>query len=471
MIQKILRAGLQYDLPDYLERRVVPTNVVTLLLLIGVAIPFFLLTVIYVPLPILLIFPSAGIITCVGVLIANQFGGIKISRFFLACLPVYEINLYNAYLSNPDEQAMVGPFLIGLGFILVPFLVIDLKEKVFLAMTVLICAIPVIGWPWFRDVLNLTPEQVALTANYTTSLRFGWLNYLFVIVGVVVSFGSMLGMVSISRKAEKESELARQEAEKNNQELQEQQVQLHENLKKVEQAQEEDRRRNWAGEGVTKMSEILRSGKNSQEIFDSAISMIVSYVKANQGGLFVVDKDEAEEETIIKLRACYAYSKKKFIEKEVLPGQGLIGQAYMEGEAIHMTAIPQNYVHITSGLGEATPSSLYVLPLKVNEITEGLIEIAAFHKFEAHELDLLNRLGENLASYIQSNRINERTKTLLEEAQQQAEELKAQEEEMHQNMEELAATQEEMQRKEKEYQEVIEELKQELASSSATSSV
>jgi transcriptional regulator with GAF, ATPase, and Fis domain len=287
------------------------------------------------------------------------------------------------------------------------------------------------------------------------------LSYLMVSVGVIVAFGNMLGLVSISKNAEKESEIARQEAEKNNQELQNQQAQLQENLKKVEQAQEEDRRRNWAAEGITQMSEILRSGKDSKEIFDNSISMIVNYVKANQGGLFVVDKDEAEENTVIRLTSCYAYSKKKFVEKEILPGQGLLGQAYLEGEYIHMTSIPQNYVTITSGLGEATPPALLIVPLKVNELTEGLLEIAAFHNFEKHEIELIQKLGENLASFIQNNRINERTKRLLEEAQQQAEELKAQEEEMHQNMEELAATQEEMHRKEKEYQRIIEDFKQE----------
>lgn len=462
MLQKIIRAGLQYDLPIYIERRVIPTNVITLLLLVGVAIPFFILTLVYVPIPILLVFPSAGILTCVGVLIANYFGGIKVSRFFVAGLPVYEINLYNAYLSSPTEEAMVGPFLIALGFIMVPFLVIDIKEKIFLIFTVLFCAVPMIGWPWFRDVLHLNPEQATQAIDYVASMRFGWLRYLMVSVGVIVAFGNMLGLVFISKNAEKESEIARQEAEENNLELQKQQLQLQENLKKVEQAQEEDRRRNWTAEGVSKLSEILRSGKSSEEIFDNAISMIVNYVKANQGGIFVVEKDEAEEETVIRLASCYAYSRKKFVSKEILPGQGLLGQAYLEGEYIHMTDIPQNYVNITSGLGDATPTSLLIIPLKVNESTEGLLEIAAFHHYEKHEIELAQKLSENLASYIQSNRINEHTKRLLEEAQQQAEELKAQEEEMHQNMEELAATQEEMHRKEKEYQQLIEELKSEL---------
>ncbi len=459
MLQKIISAGLQYQLPLYLERRVKPTNVITLILLLGVATPFFLLTLFFAPIPILLALPLAGIITCIGVLIANQLGGIKVSRFFLAVLPVYEINLYNAYLSSPTEEAMAGPYLIGLAFVMVPFLVIDIKEKFFLISTVILTAFPMIAWPWFRDILNLSPEQMAIAAEYATSLRFGWLSYLMVIVGVLVAFGNMLGLVSISKNAEKESEIARQEAEKNNKELESQQAQLHENLKKVEQAQEEDRRRNWAAEGVTRMSEILRSGKSSQEIFDQSISLIVNYVKANQGGLFVVEKDEAEEATIIRLKSCYAYSKKKFLEKEILPGQGLLGQVYMEGEYINMTTIPQNYVKITSGLGESTPPALLIIPLKVNDVTEGLLEIASFHKFEKHEIELIQKLGENLASYIQTNRINERTRHLLSEAQQQAEELKAQEEEMHQNMEELAATQEEMYRKEKEYQRIIEELK------------
>lgn len=462
MIKKIIEAGLHREAPDYIKKRIVPVNIITMLLLVTIAIPFAILTLIFVP--VLWIFPFAGIMTCVGVLIANALGGIKYSRFFVAALPVYEINLYNAYLSTPEQNPLTGPFLVALGFIMVTILVFDLKEIKAITFTAIWCAIAMIFWPWFNSILNLSPEKLAETSYYIESLRSGWLSYVFVTLGVVVAYGSMIGIGTISKEAEKESELARSDAEKKNNELQSQQSALEENLKKVEQAQSEEKMRNWAVEGIANIAEILRSTKNSDEIFDNVISMVVNYTKSNQGGLFIVDKNEieAESKAKIRLQSCYAYSRKKYLEQEYEEGQGMIGQAYLEGQYIYLTSIPDKYINITSGLGEATPNSLLIMPLKVNDIIEGIIEIAAFDKYEDYQIEFIRKLGENIAAYIQSNRINERTNSLLKEAQEQSEELRAQEEEMRQNMEELAATQEELTRKETEYQKLTERLQNEI---------
>ncbi len=460
MIKKLISLGLQFDAPDYIQRRIVPVNVMALILLFGIAIPFALLTWIFVPT--LLFFPIAGVVTCFAVLIANSLGGIKYSRFFLATLPVYEINLYNAYLSSPTEAPMPGPFLIGLGFVMVIFSVFDPKEKLAIFFCFLSGAFCMIGWPFFRNVLNLDLESYTeLTYYYVDSLRYGWLSYVMVILGVVVATGNMMGLSSISKKAINESEEARKDAEKQSKEVNKQKKVLEENMGKLQEAQSEESRRNWASQGLSQAADILRINKDSKEIYDDVISMIVKYTGSNQGGLFIVDRNDETDEVILKLQTCYAYSRKKFIEKEFSPGQGLIGQAFLEENHIYMTKVPENYVAITSGLGEATPSSVLIMPFKVNDVVEGILEIASFNELKEHEIEFLDRLGENIASFIQSNRINERTNKLLTEAKERAEEMQAQEEEMRQNMEELSATQEEMGRKETEYQKMIEDLQNE----------
>ena len=103
------------------------------------------------------------------------------------------------------------------------------------------------------------------------------------------------------------------------------------------------------------------------------------------------------------------------------------------------------------------------MPLQVNDEVEGILELASFRPFAPHEIDFLEKLGESVAAAIRNTRINEKTRSLLTETQQQAEEMRAAEEEMRQNMEELAATQEEMQRKEQEYVNRIADLDQRLA--------
>jgi GAF domain-containing protein len=83
----------------------------------------------------------------------------------------------------------------------------------------------------------------------------------------------------------------------------------------------------------------------------------------------------------------------------------------------------------------------------MNEHVVGVIEIANLKPFEKYQIEFLERLAETIASAISTARNNEKTKVLLEQSQQQAEEMRAQEEEMRQNMEELQATQEQMHRK------------------------
>ncbi|MCK5208140.1 MAG: histidine kinase, partial [Cyclobacteriaceae bacterium] len=111
----------------------------------------------------------------------------------------------------------------------------------------------------------------------------------------------------------------------------------------------------------------------------------------------------------------------------------------------------------------APPTFIAIIPIMQENKIAGVMEFAFFHELESYEIDFLNKLGENIASFVTANTLNVKIKYLLEQAQQQSEELKAQEEEMRQNMEEMQATQEEIHRNEKEYITQIKELEKELA--------
>jgi PAS domain S-box-containing protein len=210
---------------------------------------------------------------------------------------------------------------------------------------------------------------------------------------------------------------------------------------------ENDQKRNWATSGLAQVGEILRtSGNSSTELYDNIIRFVVKYTKSNQGGLFIFNEEE-EHDKHLELVSCYAFERKKYLTKKVAVGDGLVGQCYLEGERIYLLEVPQEYVSITSGLGGSNPNALLIVPMKVNDKIYGVLELASFHKYQEHEIELVEKLAESIASTISNVRINETTRILLEKTQQQAEEMKSQEEEIRQNMEELEATQEEMRRK------------------------
>ncbi len=229
---------------------------------------------------------------------------------------------------------------------------------------------------------------------------------------------------------------------------------------------EEESKRNWANTGLTQISEVLRNANSSsQQLYDQILTFIIKYLKANQGGLFLL-KDQSP--VCLELVACYAYERKKYVEKNIEAGQGLVGQCYLEKDTIHITEIPSDYLHITSGLGQANPRCLLIVPLKINEAVHGVIEIASFRQFETYQIEFLEKIAESIASTISSVKINEITRTLLDETKVQSEQMRAQEEEMRQNMEELMATQETQLRLQEELkanEEIMKESLQELQKS------
>jgi PAS domain S-box-containing protein len=216
---------------------------------------------------------------------------------------------------------------------------------------------------------------------------------------------------------------------------------------KLQEVAIDDKKRNWATEGLAKFADILRTDhKDVTTLSNVVVAEIVNYMDCNQGSLFIVNDDDPNN-PFMQLIASYAWNKKKFLNKTIAPGEGLVGQAWLEKDVIYLKAVPDDYIEITSGLGSANPRSIIIVPLKLEQHVFGILELASFNDMEAHQRDFLMKLSENLASTISAAKIADRTKRLLEQSQQQAEELRAQEEEMRQNMEELQATQEEIMRK------------------------
>ncbi len=215
----------------------------------------------------------------------------------------------------------------------------------------------------------------------------------------------------------------------------------------IKAATDAEQKRTWANEGLNLLGSILQKETNQDLMADKFLSELVKYLKANQGALFVVD-DSISENPKLKLRSTYAYNRKKFISKDIFPGEGIAGQAWLEKETIYLREIPGDYVKITSGLGEAPPNNVLIVPLKDDKGNiQGILELASFKIFLQEEISFVERIAETLAITLSSAKGLQQTNNLLRDTQLLTEQMRAQEEEMKQNMEELTATQEEMVRK------------------------
>jgi methyl-accepting chemotaxis protein len=243
-------------------------------------------------------------------------------------------------------------------------------------------------------------------------------------------------------------------------------VEMKQNLIVAKKAEEkriyEDKIQDWKFEGAARIHEAIRKENTSiKQLCDAVLQEIIGYTKLIQGGLFVISDDQ-QGERYVELVSCVAYNRQKMMAKRMSLEEGMIGRCIYEKAPIILTEIPQDYLSITSGLGDRRPDFLAIIPLVNNDEVVGAIEVASFTQMEQHVLEYLGKAAESLASAIANVKINENTQKLLEQSKLFAEEMSSQEEELRQNMEEMQAAQEEMHRKTEEYEETIQSLKAQL---------
>ncbi len=223
-----------------------------------------------------------------------------------------------------------------------------------------------------------------------------------------------------------------------------------------EQRRIEEEQRNWVTQGVAQFAEILRKNNdNLEELSFNIISYLVNYLNINQGGFYLLNEN-AKGDRFFELSACLAFDRKKYADKIIQWEEGLIGRCGLEKGTIYMTDVPNDYITITSGLGQTNPSAILLVPLKVNDEIYGVIELASFSEFQPFEIEFVERTAESIASTISTVQINIQTTKLLHETQIQAERMAQQEEELRQNLEEMQATQEESDRREVEMKGILE---------------
>jgi len=209
--------------------------------------------------------------------------------------------------------------------------------------------------------------------------------------------------------------------------------------KDAEQRKNENAQRNWASQGLAEFNELLRNvGDDMQILSNKVIEKLVRYLDANMGGIYIVD-DSDKDDIHLDLTAFYAYDRLKYAKQRIEIGENLIGQCFRENETVYLTDLPKGYAHISSGLGEADPTCLVIVPLKVNAETFGIVELASFRVIEKYQVEFIEKIGETIAATIANVKINMNTAKLLEESSEKSERLAQQEAEVHKNIENLKA--------------------------------
>lgn len=227
---------------------------------------------------------------------------------------------------------------------------------------------------------------------------------------------------------------------------------MRDELKKAKAAEKqqaaEQEKEAWTANGIALFNDLLRQETSNLEAMSRTfISKLTDYIGVVQGGVFIINNDDPEH-VKYELKGAVAYNRVKNNEKEFEVGIGLVGQCAYEKAPIYLNEIPDNYMEITSGLGEANPKYILLMPAIMNDTVYAVIELASFSKIDDYKVNFLTKISDALSSTISMVKINASTAKLLEESKDKADMLAEQSEVLKQSFEELRATQEDLARKE-----------------------
>ncbi|MCG8308860.1 MAG: GAF domain-containing protein [Cytophagales bacterium] len=442
---RILNAGIREDLQQYLRDKIKISNQVALMTA-GIGLIYIVFSIIFYPQ--LTVYPSFCVFFSIGAIALNFLELYNLSRFLLSTLVLLLAYLYHAFLAQPGEDYITSLIVIEFALSVIPWVLIDYREKTLLIISLSACYTLILSQSWANAFFHIELDSNLFRHGLLNMASFGF--------GVMILILCLLFMQNKNLVSENQNEKLLRDINAKNTEMEEQRVELQKNLDEIKASRIHEERQNWVAKGLADMTELLRQ-VDDEKVYIKLLTEIVKYIKANQGGLYLVRQDESGEK-YLDLASCYAFDRQKFQTKRIEIGQGLVGQCYLEAEPIIIKEAPEEYINITSGLGDAPPTFIVIVPLMQENTVAGILEIALFKQLESYKIDFLKKLGESIASFVSTNSLNAKTRKLLEQSQAQTERLQAQEEEMRQNMEEMQATQEEMRRKEQGYIERINQL-------------
>jgi CheY-like chemotaxis protein/signal transduction histidine kinase/HAMP domain-containing protein len=248
---------------------------------------------------------------------------------------------------------------------------------------------------------------------------------------------------------------------------------LNQMISNLKQTTERNEEQDWLKTNLAKFSRMMQGQKDLSTVSQMIMSELTPLVGAHYGAFYIGENDSDS----LRLVASYAYKERKNLSNVFRPGEGLVGQAALERKPIVVSNVPDDYVKISSGLGEATPRFIIVIPVIFEGEVKAVIELASFKAFSPNQQVFLDQLAESVGVVINMISANMRTEELLQQSQSLTQELQSQSQELQTQQEELRrtngeleaqakslrASEEQLREQQEELQQVNEELEEKAA--------
>ncbi|WP_443047796.1 HAMP domain-containing protein [Streptomyces sp. H39-S7] len=194
-----------------------------------------------------------------------------------------------------------------------------------------------------------------------------------------------------------------------------------------------NKEQDWLKGNLARISGLMQGRRELNDVAALIMSELTPVVSAQHGAFFLAEeigdgtelgaREEDEDAYELRLVGSYGFSKRS-MPTTFLPGEALIGQAAVEKRSILVENVPPGYLKIVSGLGEAPPAHVIVLPVLFEDRILGVIELAAFQPFTQIQKDFLSQITDIIAISVNTISVNTKTEGLLEQSQELTEQLK-----------------------------------------------
>ncbi|MFF3616652.1 HAMP domain-containing protein [Streptomyces sp. NPDC002580] len=192
-----------------------------------------------------------------------------------------------------------------------------------------------------------------------------------------------------------------------------------------------NKEQDWLKGNLARISALMQGRRDLDDVASLIMSELTPVVSAQHGAFFlsmplVEGKDagtEDEEAYVLRMLGSYGYSMGS-MPTSFRPGEALIGTAAQEKRTILVENAPSGYLKISSGLGEAPPAQVIVLPVLFEGTVLGVIELASFTPFTQIQKDFLNQIAEMIATSVNTISVNTKTEVLLRQSQELTEQLR-----------------------------------------------
>ncbi|WTL45733.1 HAMP domain-containing protein [Streptomyces sp. NBC_01497] len=207
----------------------------------------------------------------------------------------------------------------------------------------------------------------------------------------------------------------------------------------------------WLKGNLARISGLMQGRRDLADVASLIMSELTPVVSAQHGAFFLAMQTGAgadlggDSSFELCLRGSYGYSAGS-MPTSFRPGQGLIGTAAEEKRTIQVN-VPPGYLKISSGLGEASPAHVIVLPVLFDGKVLGVIELASFQPFTQIQRDFLKQIAEMIATSVNTISVNSKTEVLLKQSQELTEQLRERSAELENRQKALQASNAELEEK------------------------